>query len=321
MKLNQQVNQKTSYILLGVVGLLMLIMVVWYMYGEVPGGKVTAPAPDTQQQTAEKKELSDSVRGAMPDAAAVEQQLEKAQSDADHESAASDTPLPKEEAAAPEKEQEQVQAEAQPEDQEAGKAENLDAAVAEGMAQQQVEGAAPSEAEAPAAREEAAAAVEQGAEAAAGASDSVEQAAKEAAEAIAATAPQKAEEKKQVAESKPEPVKSSASLHNNKLTAINVVPTQYGVVIRLQTAVPVDHTRWDRLRSPSRVYLDMFGKFSTGVSDRDIPDNPFLKRLRIGLHKDKIRVVADLASEKLPRNIKVSKGSDRVVVMELSDFR
>ncbi len=318
MKLTQQVNQKASYIMLGVVGLLMLIMVVWYMYGGGAGKMEKTDVPPAEEQTAEKQELSDSVRGTMPDAAAVEQKLEAAQADADQAGAASDSPLPKTDVAA--ETQPEIQPDVQPEVQAEAKADDLDAAVAEGAAQQ-AEDSSASEAEGPAAREEAAAAVEQGAEAAAAATDSVEQAAKEAAAAIAETTPQKTEKASPAAEAKPERRKTGASLQKNKLTAINVVPTQYGVVIRLQTSVPVENTRWDRLRSPNRVYLDMFGKFRTGVSDRDIPDNPYLKKLRIGLHKDKIRVVADLASEKLPRRVKVSKGSDRVVVLELSDFR
>ena len=161
--------------------------------------------------------------------------------------------------------------------------------------------------------------MEQGAEAAAAATDSVEQAAKEAAKTIAEGPAKKAEKPKAKQASKSR--KEKGADQKNRLTAINVVPTQYGVVIRLQTDVPVEHTRWDRIRSPSRVYLDMFGAFKTGISDQNLPDNPFVKKLRIGVHKDKIRIVADLASEKLPKNVKVTKGSDRVVVLEMSDFR
>lgn len=329
MKLTQQVNSKVSYILLAIVGALMLTMVVWYVFVGGPAEQQSDSSPEGQQQAAGQDTLGAPVRGSMPDATAVEQKLSEEQVSPDQQDASSETPG----------------ADA-PSAQDVGKNASLDTAESSEIAAletldnaaQQVADADVAEAEGALAdqevsameqRAEAAAAVKQGADAAAVAEKgSVEQAAEEAAQAIEADSPRESAQEDsggQAAESEiSEQTRRSeekASLQKNKLTAINVVPTQYGVVIRMQTSVPVEKTRWDRIRSPNRVYIDMFGSFRSGVSDKDIPDNPYLKKLRIGLHKDRIRVVADLAAESLPKKVNVHKGSDRVVVLEMSDFR
>jgi len=48
------------------------------------------------------------------------------------------------------------------------------------------------------------------------------------------------------------------------------------------------------LRDPPRLVLDLFGVRSTMVKDVLIPDGPWVRQIRVGLHSNKVRVVFDL---------------------------
>ena len=48
------------------------------------------------------------------------------------------------------------------------------------------------------------------------------------------------------------------------------------------------------LPDPPRLVLDLFGVRSTEVKDALILDGPWVRRIRVGLHSNKVRVVFDL---------------------------
>jgi hypothetical protein len=69
------------------------------------------------------------------------------------------------------------------------------------------------------------------------------------------------------------------------------------------------------LPDPPRLVLDLFGVRSTEVKDALILDGPWVRRIRLGLHSNKVRVVFDLihATEaEVPYQITL--GNDRLVV-------
>ena len=69
------------------------------------------------------------------------------------------------------------------------------------------------------------------------------------------------------------------------------------------------------LPDPPRLVLDLFGVRSTEVKDALIPDGPWVRRIRVGLHSNKVRVVFDLIDApqaEVPYQITLEE--DRLVV-------
>jgi hypothetical protein len=69
------------------------------------------------------------------------------------------------------------------------------------------------------------------------------------------------------------------------------------------------------LPDPPRLVLDLFGVRSTKVKDALILDGPWVRRIRVGLHSNKVRVVFDLIhtlKAKVPYHITLEE--DRLVV-------
>ena len=69
------------------------------------------------------------------------------------------------------------------------------------------------------------------------------------------------------------------------------------------------------LPDPPRLVLDLFGVRSTEVKDALILDGPWVRRIRVGLHSNKLRVVFDLIhapQAEVPYHITL--GNDRLVV-------
>ena len=69
------------------------------------------------------------------------------------------------------------------------------------------------------------------------------------------------------------------------------------------------------LPDPPRLVLDLFGVQSTEVKDALILDGPWVRRIRLGLHSNKLRVVFDLihaTQAEVPYQITL--GNDRLVV-------
>ena len=69
------------------------------------------------------------------------------------------------------------------------------------------------------------------------------------------------------------------------------------------------------LPDPPRLVLDLFGVRSTEVKDALILDGPWVRRIRLGLHSNKVRVVFDLIhalKAEMPHEITL--GNDRLVV-------
>jgi type IV pilus assembly protein PilQ len=69
------------------------------------------------------------------------------------------------------------------------------------------------------------------------------------------------------------------------------------------------------LPNPPRLVLDLFGVRSTQVKDALILDGPWVRRIRLGLHSNKLRVVFDLihvTQAEVPYQITL--GNDRLVV-------
>ena len=69
------------------------------------------------------------------------------------------------------------------------------------------------------------------------------------------------------------------------------------------------------LRDPPRLVLDLFGVQSTKVKDVMIPDGPWVRRIRVGLHSNRVRVVFDLIhSPKAEVPYQVTLDHSRLVV-------
>jgi len=69
------------------------------------------------------------------------------------------------------------------------------------------------------------------------------------------------------------------------------------------------------LRDPPRLVLDLFGVRSTMVKDVLIPDGPWVKQVRVGLHSNKVRVVFDLIhAPKAEVPHQITFDDDRLVV-------
>ena len=69
------------------------------------------------------------------------------------------------------------------------------------------------------------------------------------------------------------------------------------------------------ISDPPRLVLDLFGVRSTEVKDALILDGPWVRRIRLGLHSNKVRVVFDLVhalEAEVP--YQVTLGNDRLVV-------
>ena len=69
------------------------------------------------------------------------------------------------------------------------------------------------------------------------------------------------------------------------------------------------------ISDPPRLVLDLFGVRSTEVKDALILDGPWVRRIRLGLHSNKVRVVFDLVhalETEVP--YQVTLGNDRLVV-------
>jgi hypothetical protein len=69
------------------------------------------------------------------------------------------------------------------------------------------------------------------------------------------------------------------------------------------------------LHDPPRLVLDLFGVRSTEVKDALILDGPWVRRIRVGLHSNKLRVVFDLipaTQAEVPYQITL--GNDRLVI-------
>jgi type IV pilus assembly protein PilQ len=69
------------------------------------------------------------------------------------------------------------------------------------------------------------------------------------------------------------------------------------------------------LRDPPRLVLDLFGVRSTKVKDVLIPDGPWVRQVRVGLHSNKVRVVFDLIhAPKAEVPHQITFDDDRLVV-------
>ena len=69
------------------------------------------------------------------------------------------------------------------------------------------------------------------------------------------------------------------------------------------------------LHNPPRLVLDLFGVRSTKVKDALIPDGFWVRRIRVGLHSNKVRVVFDLIHDpKAEVPYKITFDDDRLVV-------
>ena len=69
------------------------------------------------------------------------------------------------------------------------------------------------------------------------------------------------------------------------------------------------------LHDPPRLVLDLFGVRSTKVKDALIPDGPWVRRIRVGLHSNKVRVVFDLIhAPKAEVPYEITLDDDRLVV-------
>jgi type IV pilus assembly protein PilQ len=69
------------------------------------------------------------------------------------------------------------------------------------------------------------------------------------------------------------------------------------------------------LHDPPRLVLDLFGVRSTKVKDVMIPDGPWVRRIRVGLHSNKVRVAFDLIhSHKGEVPYQITFDADRLVV-------
>jgi hypothetical protein len=69
------------------------------------------------------------------------------------------------------------------------------------------------------------------------------------------------------------------------------------------------------LPDPPRLVLDLFGVRSTEVKDALILDGPWVRRIRLGLYSNKVRVVFDLIHTlKAEVPYQITLGNDRLVV-------
>ncbi len=103
----------------------------------------------------------------------------------------------------------------------------------------------------------------------------------------------------------------------NTLITMHVVPQGDTVLVQVVSRGPIDSYKYFFLGSPSRLAVDLLGKYDRSVPERDVKDNMFIKDIRTGRHPDKLRIVADLKSTAKLR-LTVDKPQSNVLVLQLT---
>ncbi|WP_027183762.1 AMIN domain-containing protein [Desulfovibrio inopinatus] len=96
---------------------------------------------------------------------------------------------------------------------------------------------------------------------------------------------------------KPTPTTPTVS-GKNAIRTIRVEVTKDGAVLQGTTAMPIDRVTMFTVSAPPRLVLDLHGVFANYKQTVNVPQNSIFKNVRTGLHKTKMRIVADLVSDK-----------------------
>ncbi len=103
----------------------------------------------------------------------------------------------------------------------------------------------------------------------------------------------------------------------NTLKGLHVVPQDDAVLIQLVGLGDIGSYKYFFIGSPSRLVVDLLGKYDRSIPERDLRDNVFIKDIRTGRHPDKLRIVADLKSTAQLR-LSVEKPQSNVLVLRLT---
>ena len=82
----------------------------------------------------------------------------------------------------------------------------------------------------------------------------------------------------------------------NALERVEVIGIDNGAVLRIVTSKPVESFKYFSLKSPNRVVVDLYGSWSRAAVPAPAP-NPWISKIRTGVHPDKMRIVADIGVE------------------------
>jgi hypothetical protein len=86
----------------------------------------------------------------------------------------------------------------------------------------------------------------------------------------------------------------------SKLSEIDVLLENEGISFYIFTDGKLSDCNVSYLADPPRLVVDLVGLQSSGVSEPLSLDGPWVKKVRVGLHAGKVRVVFDLISEEEP---------------------
>jgi hypothetical protein len=100
----------------------------------------------------------------------------------------------------------------------------------------------------------------------------------------------------------------------NAVKQINVTSGPEGVVITIVTQMPVDKFAHFAMGSPSRLIVDIPGHWRLFPSRAQVAHNNRVKDVRVGLHPDKLRIVADCLGG-APSGAKVVKSSENTLTV------
>lgn len=103
----------------------------------------------------------------------------------------------------------------------------------------------------------------------------------------------------------------------NTLKGLHVVPLNNEVVVQVVCLGAIGSYKSFFVGSPSRLAVDLLGKFNRAAPELHLVDNLFIKDIRTGRHPDKLRVVADLKSSAKLR-LSVETPQSNVLLLHLT---
>ena len=109
---------------------------------------------------------------------------------------------------------------------------------------------------------------------------------------------------------------AAASSGLNAIKQISVAASGEGVVITIMTSRPIEKYVHFSLGSPSRLIVDLSGKWRMFTGSASVTQNAVVKDVRVGMHPDKLRIVADCLG-KAPSNVKIVRTSEHTLTIQL----
>ncbi len=103
----------------------------------------------------------------------------------------------------------------------------------------------------------------------------------------------------------------------NSLKELHAVAQNDAVEVQVVGLGDIGSYKYFFIGSPSRLVVDLLGKYDRSIPERDVRDNVFIKDIRTGRHPDKLRIVADLKSAARLR-LSVEKPQGNVLLLHLT---